>query len=131
MLTRPRCQRELNATQGDMRARQARFQDEQRDLVNQISEHKAEIDHAQRALERLNSVEHQKLEHVRKWDRDVADTVEWLRGNQHRFQMEVMEPACITLRVKDARFADAVEACFGGRQIRVRWRAERARGRRG
>jgi hypothetical protein len=74
----------------------------------------------QRQLERLNSVEHQKLEKVRKWDKNIAEAVEWLRGNQDRFQMEVMEPPCMTVRVKDSRYADHLDTCFSTSQMKVR-----------
>lgn len=33
--------------------------------------------------------------------------------------MEVLEPPCITLKVKDARYADQVDACFNGIQMRT------------
>jgi structural maintenance of chromosomes protein 5 len=60
-----------------------------------------------------------KLQMLARWDKDCADTVEWLRKNQHRFKMEVFEPPAISLTVPDKRFVDHVEACFSANQLKV------------
>ena len=52
-------------------------------------------------------------------DKSTAIVVRWLRQNQNRFQMEVMEPACLSVEVKDPDYANAVEAAFNGQQLRV------------
>jgi hypothetical protein len=70
-------------------------------------------------LHRLNSMEHQKLDALRKWDYDCAEVVAWLRNNQHRFQMEVLEPPIVTLGVRDPRYVDAIDACFNSNQLRT------------
>jgi structural maintenance of chromosomes protein 5 len=70
-------------------------------------------------LQRLSNIEHQKLQRLRQSEPDSAATVEWLRRNQHLFQMEVLEPPCLTLKVKDARYADQIDACFNGVQMRT------------
>lgn len=71
-------------------------------------------------LKNLDSVSHRKLERLRAWDRDCAEAVEWLRGNKDRFRMEVIEPAALSVDVKESRFTAAVEAAFTGMQMKVR-----------
>ena len=54
-----------------------------------------------------------------KWDPDTHDAILWLRANNHLFRMEVIEPLFMSLSVKDRRYANAIEACFAGNQIKV------------
>jgi hypothetical protein len=70
----------------------------------------------------LENVAQQKLDNLRKHDRDTADTIAWLRKpeNQRRFKMEVIEPAAIALKVEDMRYLTAVEACFAAHHLKVR-----------
>jgi hypothetical protein len=70
-------------------------------------------------LQHLSDIEHQKLRALRQKDPDSAATVEWLRRSQHLFKMEVLEPPCITLKLKDSRYADQIDACFSGIQMRT------------
>lgn len=54
-----------------------------------------------------------------RWDQDTHDAILWLRANKNKFRMEVFEPPFMSLSVKDRRYANAVEACFVGNQIKV------------
>lgn len=64
----------------------------------------------QQELQRLDSQAHVKLHNLRRMDKDCADTVEWLRGNQRRFRFPVLEPPCLSISVKDQRYINAVDA---------------------
>ena len=46
--------------------------------------------------------------------------IHWLRKNTHRFRMEIIEPAAVSLTVPNKSYVNAVEACFIGTQLRVR-----------
>lgn len=70
-------------------------------------------------LSRLNDEAHRKLQNLRNSDRNCADVVEWLRQNQRKFKMEVMEPPILSVTVTDPRFTQAVENCFSGNQLKV------------
>lgn len=74
------------------------------------------------SIARLENVAEQKLAMVRQMDKDTADTIVWLRNreNQRRFKMEIFEPPAISLKVDDARFVNAIEACFNFTQMKVR-----------
>ena len=70
-------------------------------------------------LQRLDNHAHQKLEHLRRFDADAADVVDWLRANRAKFRMEIFEPALLCVTVPNRHYVDAVEACFGGPQLRT------------
>lgn len=72
------------------------------------------------SLQNLNDEAARRLLELSKFDKDCADTIFWLRRNRHLFQMEIFEPAIVSLTVPDRRYASAVEACFSGSQLRVR-----------
>ena len=71
--------------------------------------------------------ENKQLSRLYQSDKDAADAVMWLRKNQDKFQMEVIEPAFISVSVvkeyngrpTPASIADAVEACITGYMPRV------------
>ncbi|KAJ3719185.1 hypothetical protein C8R42DRAFT_628654 [Lentinula raphanica] len=67
------------------------------------------IEHAQKGLRDLDSVDHQKLQRLGQFNQDAADAVVWLRANKHRFRKEIIEPAILTLNVPNARYASAIE----------------------
>lgn len=71
------------------------------------------------SLRALDDAGQRKLEELKKWDPVAYEGVVWLRKNQHQFEKEIIEPPCLCLDVKDRRFADAVEACFGFNQMKV------------
>lgn len=70
-------------------------------------------------LKKQDSADVQKLQMMAKWDIDTHDAILWLRANKNKFRMEVFEPPFMSLSVKDRRYANAIEACFAGNQIKV------------
>lgn len=48
--------------------------------------------------------------------------INWLRQNKHRFRMEIIEPAAVSVTVPNKSYVNAVEACFNFSQLRVRCR---------
>ncbi|KZT29504.1 P-loop containing nucleoside triphosphate hydrolase protein [Neolentinus lepideus HHB14362 ss-1] len=116
----------LAQAQREITHRQSELQDRQRAHANEVGKWKAAINEAQQgyiflheSIARLNDVNHQKLQQLARWDRDCADTIEWLRQNQHKFRKPIMEPAIISVTVPDKAYATAVEACFGGTQMKT------------
>jgi len=71
-------------------------------------------------LKQLDDVSHRKLQGLAKYDPDCAAVIHWLRKNTHRFRMEIIEPAAVSLTVPNKSYVNAVEACFIGTQLRVR-----------
>lgn len=70
-------------------------------------------------MHQLDSQSHQKLQQLKNQDRDGGEVVEWLRSNKDKFRMEIFEPAVLCMTVPNRAYADAVEACFGGSQLKV------------
>lgn len=77
-------------------------------------------EHIAFSLHQLDSQSHQKLQQLKTQDRDGGEVVEWLRNNKDKFRMEIFEPAVLCMTVPNRAYADAVEACFGGSQLKVR-----------
>ncbi|TFK46958.1 P-loop containing nucleoside triphosphate hydrolase protein [Heliocybe sulcata] len=111
--------RALSQAQREIQQRQSELQDKQRAHANEVGRWKAQINEAQQGISRLNDVNHQKLQQLARWDRSCADTIEWLRQNQPRFRMPIMEPAIISVTVPDKKYATAVEACFSTTQMKT------------
>jgi hypothetical protein len=71
-------------------------------------------------LKRLDDDSYRKLQNLAQLDPDCAAVINWLRGNKHRFRMEIVEPAAISLTVPNKGYVHAVEACFNITQLKVR-----------
>jgi hypothetical protein len=70
-------------------------------------------------LKRLDDVSYRKLQNLAQQDPDCAEVINWLRANKHRFRMEIIEPAAISLTVPNKDYVHAVEACFNPTQLKV------------
>jgi len=70
-------------------------------------------------LKQLDDVSHRKLQNLAQYDSDCAAVINWLRVNKHRFRMEIIEPAAISLTVPNKDYVHAVEACFNITQLKV------------
>jgi hypothetical protein len=70
-------------------------------------------------LKQLDDVSHRKLQNLAQYDPDCAAVITWLRANKHRFRMEIVEPAVISLTVPNKEYVHAVEACFNITQLKV------------
>lgn len=71
-------------------------------------------------MKQLDDVSHRKLQNLAKYDPDCAAVIHWLRKNKHRFRMEIIEPAAVSLTVPNKNYVNAVEACFNNSQLKVR-----------
>ncbi|OJT15503.1 Structural maintenance of chromosomes protein 5 [Trametes pubescens] len=111
--------RELLQNNHSTRQRQSELQEKQRENVNKSSRCRHEIEQISRSLHQLDSQSHQKLQALKNQDRDGGDVVEWLRNNKDKFRMEIFEPAVLCMTVPNRAYADAVEACFGGSQLKT------------
>ncbi|KAL1705307.1 hypothetical protein EV121DRAFT_258668 [Schizophyllum commune] len=101
------------------------------DKMKEVANQKAHLNHRiQRLQDELNGLaqhENKQLSRLYQSDKDAADAVVWLRKNQDKFQMEVIEPAFISVSVvkeyngrpTPASIADAVEACITGYMPRM------------
>jgi hypothetical protein len=129
--------RRLNQGHSRTLERQFDLKEQQRRLVDDESRAKAEIAEGERAyafpfsvpltsiftplrLKQLGDVTHRKLQTLAQFDPDCVAVINWLRSNQHRFRMEIIEPAVISLTVPNKSYVHAVEACFNITQLKVR-----------
>ena len=71
-------------------------------------------------LKRLDDDSYRKLQNLAQFDPDCAAVINWLRANKHRFRMEIVEPAAISLTVPNKDYVHAVEACFNNTQLKVK-----------
>ncbi|KAJ6466032.1 hypothetical protein C8R47DRAFT_1025431 [Mycena vitilis] len=76
-------------------------------------------EHGRKQLKQLDSVEHIKLQNLRNWNADAADTVRFIRENKNLFKMEVFEPPFLSVTVPDQSFAAAVENNFNQAAMRM------------
>ncbi|PSR78324.1 hypothetical protein PHLCEN_2v7446 [Hermanssonia centrifuga] len=95
------------------------LQERQRGVVREEADYKARIQDAQHRLKQQDDVDHRKLDHLTRWDRDCAEVVRWLRANRHRFKMEVFDPPVLSLTVPDKRFINAIESCFSQNDLKT------------
>ncbi|KDQ64067.1 hypothetical protein JAAARDRAFT_116577 [Jaapia argillacea MUCL 33604] len=97
----------------------AELQYRQKLHIEESSKWKSQVDSGLKGLRDLDDVSARKLQHLAGIDRDCADTIRWLRENRHRFKLEIIEPAIISLTIPDKSFMNAVEACFNFHQLKT------------
>lgn len=73
------------------------------------------------SLEELGNVSSQRLQQLRRFDKDCADVVEWLRKpeTRARFQHEIAEPAFLSLDIPDPRYRDQIDSLITKIQVKV------------
>ena len=128
-----------SASKAKARAIQSRLEElqtKQAEVVDDQAKHKREVDEcriryaiAQRGaletmlifyrLKQLDNADVQKLESLTRWSRDTGEVVKWLRLNQDKFKYPILEPPMLSLNVRDNRFVNAIEACFGANDMQV------------
>ncbi|KAI0044470.1 P-loop containing nucleoside triphosphate hydrolase protein [Auriscalpium vulgare] len=101
------------------RNKQDELQERQQRNIEESSRAEADIREGGRSLQQLDNVAHQKLENLSRFDPDCATTIRWLRENRSRFRMEIVEPAIVSVTVPNKQYVNAVEACFGGNQMKT------------
>ncbi|KAI9434892.1 P-loop containing nucleoside triphosphate hydrolase protein [Lactarius indigo] len=111
--------RRLAQSNAGMRQRQFELREQQQRFIDDESRAKAEISEGERALKQLDDVSHRKLQGLAKFDPDCAAVIHWLRKNTHRFRMEIIEPAAVSLTVPNKNYVNAVEACFNTAQLKT------------
>ncbi|KAH9023034.1 P-loop containing nucleoside triphosphate hydrolase protein [Lactarius deliciosus] len=111
--------RRLAQSNTGTRQRQFELREQQQRFIDEESRAKAEITEGERALKQLDDVSHRKLQGLAKFDPDCAAVIHWLRKNTHRFRMEIIEPAAVSLTVPNKNYVNAVEACFNTAQLKT------------
>ncbi|KIO22019.1 hypothetical protein M407DRAFT_28434 [Tulasnella calospora MUT 4182] len=83
--------------------------------------HKVELEQARKDLEELGNVSSQRLQQLRRFDKDCADVVEWLRKpeTRARFQQEIAEPAFLALDIPDPRYRDQIDSLINRTQVKT------------
>ena len=67
----------------------------------------------------LDNMEHQRLENLRRVDRDAYETVTWLRENQHLFKGVVYEPIMTQINMKNIKDAVYLESIVSFNDMKV------------
>ncbi|TCD64231.1 Structural maintenance of chromosomes protein 5 [Steccherinum ochraceum] len=111
--------RTVKIAQRQLHPRQSDLQERQRACVDEEARFKADLETANRSLRQLDNVAHQKLQTLQQMDPNCAKVVVWLRQNQDKFKMEVMEPPLLSVTVPNKAFAQAVESCFNNNQLKT------------
>ena len=70
---------------------------------------------AEQQLQEMNNVWTQRLEKLR--DQGTVRAIHWLKANQDLFRQPILEPVCMSLNMRDPRYAKQVEAFFSGRDF--------------
>ncbi len=76
-------------------------------------------------LRKLDTVTEQRFEVLSRLpggERDTCDAIRWIRENQDKFQLPILEPACISVTVQRG-YGPGVEECFNLGQLKVCWRS--------
>ena len=56
---------------------------------------------------------------MQKWDLDAYDAIHWLQSNKHLFRQEIILTPYMSIKIKDERYAYAVDAGINTTQMRV------------
>ncbi|GJJ08189.1 hypothetical protein Clacol_002397 [Clathrus columnatus] len=91
------------------------------DLVERSERNKISFEEKQRELKALEDFTNRKVQALGRWDRDCAEVVNWILANRatNEFAARIDLPAVIGVDLKDQRYANSVEACFGGNQMKT------------
>ncbi|KAF8329916.1 hypothetical protein F5887DRAFT_1182074 [Amanita rubescens] len=112
-------QRQVNQERASVVERKVAIEAELRRNVDACSERQVRLETARSELKKLDNVLELKLQNMHNWDRDTHAVILWLRKNQQRFKMPILEPPAILVNVPNKAFGDAVEACFNSAQLRT------------
>ena len=61
-------------------------------------------------IQRLNDINNQKLDNLRRYEKDTFNAVQWLRNNRSQFQGEVLEPFQLSINVPNPANAKYIES---------------------
>ncbi|KJA29565.1 hypothetical protein HYPSUDRAFT_31485 [Hypholoma sublateritium FD-334 SS-4] len=109
---------EIKAERQIIGTRREEFNYQMRSVINRKAGFAATVAAAEQDMKKLDNVDVQKLNAMRKWDQDTYDAIIWVRNNRHLFKMEVFETPFMRLSMKNRQFADAVESCFSATQMK-------------
>ena len=73
-------------------------------------------------LRKLDTVAEQRFEILKRLpgERDTCEAIRWTRENQDKFQLPILEPACISVTAQRG-YGPGVEECFNFGQLKVCW----------
>ncbi len=68
-----------------------------------------------RKIDNIRMQRQQRMEQRREYA--TVEVMQWLKDNQQLFKQTIFEPVCISLNIRDPRYAKQAEAFFGGRDF--------------
>ncbi|KIK65311.1 hypothetical protein GYMLUDRAFT_38753 [Collybiopsis luxurians FD-317 M1] len=110
---------EITRERNDIAARRDEFDEKLKSKMESKAFVMRKIEDLQKQLNNLDSVDHQKLQLLQRFNRDTGDAVLWLRANKSKFKMAIIEPALMTLTVPDRRYQAAVENMMGAGRMKT------------
>ncbi|ELR03474.1 structural maintenance of chromosomes protein [Pseudogymnoascus destructans] len=96
----------------EIEAEQRQVTEKREDLDRQGLDVKARVGEKERELATLNSQQGKNISLLRSISRDAATAWEWIQANRNKFEKDVFGPPLIECRVKDPRYANAIESLF-------------------
>lgn len=82
------------------------------DLDRQGNDVRTRVGEKEKELATLNSQQGKNISLLRSISRDAATAWEWIQANRSKFEKDVFGPPLIECRVKDPRYANAIESLF-------------------
>ncbi|OBT68462.1 hypothetical protein VE03_02949 [Pseudogymnoascus sp. 23342-1-I1] len=96
----------------EIEAEQRQVTEKREDLDRQGLDVRARVGEKERELAALDSQQGKNISLLRSISRDAATAWEWIQANRDKFEKDVFGPPLIECRVKDPRYANAIEALF-------------------
>ncbi|KFY86372.1 hypothetical protein V500_07669 [Pseudogymnoascus sp. VKM F-4518 (FW-2643)] len=96
----------------EIEAEQRQVTEKREDLDRQGLDVRARVGEKERELAALDSQQGKNISLLRSISRDAATAWEWIQANRSKFEKDVYGPPLIECRVKDPRYANAIEALF-------------------
>ncbi|TPX60694.1 hypothetical protein PhCBS80983_g01576 [Powellomyces hirtus] len=88
----------------------AAFRQQQSEIQDEAGTYRNERERRYNELQGLDNVRNQKLELLRRENKDCYDATMWVKDNQHLFTKKVFEPVCLEINAKNPVYAEALEA---------------------
>ncbi|KAG6844359.1 hypothetical protein H0H87_007540 [Tephrocybe sp. NHM501043] len=104
---------------GGVNERKIEVEEKMKSTIDNKARSNAQLQNAQQDLQRLEDMGNVKMQNLQRWDKNTHAAVLWLRSHKHLFQMEVFEPAVLSVSVPNKQFVNAVEAGINGMQFRT------------
>ncbi|PSR93839.1 structural maintenance of chromosome complex subunit SmcA [Coniella lustricola] len=98
-----------NRLENEFKERSRELETTKTELRRQGSRAQAERNAVDQEIRNLDSQEGQRLMHLKKISREVADAYDWLQQHKSEFEKEVFGPPMLSCSVKDKKYSDHIQ----------------------